>query len=201
MTVERLVIDGSEPQVPDYEAPDQVRETAEGEVSIAAWTDGDPVRAAIKADEFAEERLSLLMQQRLNEHIYREKLAKLDRWMQAEEERIAKRVDWIDNLLEVYAHDFHPDEKTVRLPNAELKRRKNRSRVEWSEDAALHYQQERYPEDVTQKLSKSALKDRLVERDGRFYDAETGEELEFVRKAPPEEPETFSVVQEVPDGD
>jgi len=206
---ERLVIDAefdAEDAEADLEATfDEAfalnRTLAEGEVTIAKWGGGDPVRAMELADWQAEKRKRILFKMARIRDVYEAKKAVLDAWLAEYEEDTLEALRFIDGLLDQYQRDFHPDEKTTRLPNAELKRRKNRDRIEWDEDAALRYQQEHYPEDVTRKLSKSALKDRLVERDGRFYDAETGEELEFVQKTPPDEPETFTVVQEVPDGD
>ena len=182
----------------EFEQHFEVREVAAGEVSINRWSGGNPVIAKEIAERHAEKRARLLVQQKLNEAAYQAQIAKWDEWMAAEEERLGKRIAFIDHLLELYAHDFHPDEKTVRLPSAELKRRTNRDRIEWTLDDAVRYQQERWPEDLTLKLNKSALKDRLKRQaDGSFVDAETGEIVEFVREVPPAEAESFTVVQEV----
>jgi hypothetical protein len=200
---ERLIVEYDEENPFADEYPEEfeqqfaTREAAGGEVSINRWAGGNPARAMVIAEEYAERRASLLMQQRLNEYTYKQKLARLDEWMAAEEERLGKRIEWIDHLLEMYAHDFHPKDKTVRLPSAELKRRANRARIEWAEDDALRYQEQRWPEDVTRKLNKAALKERLKKSGGGYVDTETGEFVEFVREVPPETPETFTVVQEV----
>lgn len=177
------------------------RPIAEGEVTIAKWAEGDPSRAMVIADRYAEKRRNALLKQRLVRGVYEAKKAVLDAWLLEYEEKIMQEVGWIDNLLNGYQRDFHPDEKTTRLPNAELCRRKNRDTIEWEEDEALKYQQQHYPDDVTRKLAKAALKQRLVKRDGEWFDAETGEMVDFVREVPPETPESFTVKQEVPDGD
>ncbi len=199
MAMHRLEVvrDDDAPEECEFEERFAAREAAGSEVSINRWAGGNAARAMVIAEEYAEKRASLLMQQRLNEHCYREKLARLDEWMASEEERIGKRIEWIDHLLELYARDFHPQDKTVRLPSAELKRRANRAKIEWAEDDALRYQEQRWPEDVTRKLNKAALKERLKKSGGGYVDAETGEFVEFVREVPPETPETFTVVQEV----
>jgi hypothetical protein len=174
------------------------RPIAEGEVTIAKWADGDPVQAMSIADRYAEKRRNALLKQRLVRGVYEAKKAVLDAWLAEYEEKIGKEVDWIDNLLDGYQRDFHPGEKTTRLPNAELCRRKNRDSIEWDEDEALRYQQQHYPADVTQKLAKAALKQRLIKRDGEWFDAETGEMVDFVREVPPDTAESFTVKQEVP---
>ena len=202
-TAQRLVIERDEHPFNEefdeqFEQHFAVREAADGEVSINRWSDGNPAHAMAIAENYAEKRARLLLQQKLNETTYREQIAKWDAWMTSEEERLGKRIEWIDHLLEMYAHDFHPQDKTVRLPSAELKRRANRAKIEWAEDDALRYQEQRWPEDVTRKLNKAALKERLKKAGGGGYvDAETGEFVEFVREVPPETPETFTVVQEV----
>ena len=174
------------------------RPIAEGEVTIAKWADGDPVQAMSIADRYAEKRRNALLKQRLIRGVYEAKLAVLNAWLVEYEEKIGKEVDWIDNLLNGYQRDFHPGEKTTKLPNAELCRRKNRDNIDWDEDEALKYQERHYPDDVTRKLAKAALKQRLIKRDGEWFDAETGEMVDFVREVPPDTAETFSVKQEVP---
>lgn len=207
MAGERLVID-AEFDAEDVEADLDAaldeefaldRPLADGEVTIAKWSDGNPQKAMAIADHQADKRRRLLLKAKLIRDVYEAKKAVLDAWLAEYEDSIAADLRFIDGLLEQYQRDFHPEEKTVKLSTAELKRRANRDRIEWDEDAALAYQRENYPEDVTLKLSKSALKERLIERDGRFYDAETGEELEFVRKTPPDLPESFTVAQDIPD--
>jgi hypothetical protein len=173
------------------------RPIAEGEVTIAKWAEGDPVQAMSIADRYAEKRRNALLKQRLVRGVYEAKKAVLDAWLAEYEDKIGQEVDRIDNLLNGYQRDFHPGEKTTKLPNAELCRRKNRDSIEWDENEALHYQERHYPDDVTRKLAKAALKQRLVKRDGEWFDAETGEMVDFVREVPPEKPESFSVKQDV----
>ena len=207
---QRLVIDEEETQEAEDYAPDSdeaiaaefgLRPTTEGEVSIRAWSGGDPVRALRLADSLARERREILRAQARDEAAYADELAELGAWLAGEEARRGRRMEFIDNLLRMYQEDFRADEKTVRLPNAELKRRKNRDRVEWDEDDALRFQQAHHPEDVTLKLNKSALKQRLEKAGSDYIDPDTGEVVEFLREVPPEEPESFTVVQEVGEDD
>lgn len=170
-----------------------LREIADGEVSIAAWADRDPGRAMVIASRWATRMKRLAFRRKLVQHVFEERVEPLVAWREEQLAAIAREEAFGANLLEVYAHDFHPDEKTVALPDATLKRRANRGTLEWDEDEALRYQREHYPEDVTQKLAKKRLRDRLVQRGGEWFDEHTGEQITFLREVPPEKPETFTV--------
>lgn len=204
MSIERLHVDRDEIEASLDEALEQhdetvMREISDREVSIAAWADGDPARAMAIADRWSERMRNLALRRQLVNAVYEERVRPLEEWREQQLAAIEREEDFGRNLLEVYLHDFHPDEKTVRLSRATLKRRANRDRREWDEDAALRYQEHVAPEDVKRVLNKAALMERLVRRDGRYYDPDTGEEVEFVRDVPPEEPERFIVAVEIAD--
>lgn len=170
--------------VPDY---------TEGEASIAAWAQGDPQRALAIASHYAAVRRALEEELAAVHAVAEQRMARIAAWELAEEERVGARIGWIERLLRLWQHDFRGEERTTRLPDAVLRRRKARVRVDWDEDAALRYQQERHPEDVTVRLNKSALRERLQPAgDGEFAD-EHGEVVPFLREVPPVEPETWSI--------
>jgi len=180
-----------------------LRPVTEGEVSVNKWAQGDPAKAMGIADSLGERRARALKKFALVQAVYDAKLAVLNTWLADYEQRAGKEVAWIDGLLDLYQQDFHPDERTTRLPSVTLQRRTQGNVREWvDEDKALRYQQQVAPEDVTRTLSKSALLKRLSPPEGDapfapavgyYVDKDTGEVVDFVRDLPPEAAESFTV--------
>lgn len=178
------------------------RELSDKEFTIAKSVDGDPARAMAKADRYAQRMRDLDLRRHLILATHAERVIPLDEWRDHQLERIVREEEGVHHQLDLYQTDFHEHERTkaggivTPLAHAKLVRKRNPTKRVWDADAALAWQQEHYPQDVTQALSREAAMARL-ERHGREYvDRETGEVVEFVRDAPPEEPETFKVEQE-----
>lgn len=178
------------------EAVGATRPIAEGEVTIARWADGDPVRAMAIASRKLAEYAHLQQQLERAREVARQHIAAVQTWLEGVEADAARQMAFLENLLRGYAEDFHGEEKTVKLPGGVLRRRKNRSIREWDEEAALEYQRREYPDDLKVSLNKQALLKRLKKVEDGYINPETGEIVPFIREVEPEEAEKFVIETE-----
>jgi len=215
---EQVLTDEFEAELPQYiEGRYQVaRPLAENECSIAAWAEGDGVRATQIATRICEDRYDLLrlaemqlaaVEAEIAEH--EAKIAALRAHQELVRRQVERRLRWLDGLLAQYQLDFFESQRTkagnlrTTLPyGVEIVRTVNKPKRVWvDEEAALQWQWHNAPDEVRVKYEpdKRKILERLAERqDGSFVDPATGEVVDFVRLEPPEEPETVEVKQTLP---
>lgn len=172
--------DEGRPQVPDASSSER------GYWNIRDRAAGDPARArdlaewAIAKHHEAEDRLAADQEA-------------CDREMQRLQERMAKlrtrherTISFFAGVLEQYADDYAPREKSVAMLNGTLRRRKNRALVSWDEKAALAWAvgQPEADELAPRVLAKAAV---------NAYLRESGAVVEFRREVEPPTPYTFVV--------
>lgn len=171
--------DEGRPQVPDTGSE-------RGYWNIRDRAAGDPARArdlaewAIAKHAEAEDRLTADQEA-------------CDREMQRLQERMAKlrtrherTISFFAGVLEQYADDYAPREKSVAMLHGTLRRRKNRTTVSWDEAAALAWaaSQPEADELAPRRLAKAAV---------NAYLRDSGEVVEFRREVEPPTPYTFVV--------
>jgi len=134
---------------PDEDPGEFDRAIAAGEVSIAKFAGGDPVKALGIASSMAEERRYLLRQLGNAEAMVEARIEELQAWLAGRREEVERRVGRLDRFLEQYQLDFHEADRTkagninTELPyGATLERKQTKWSREWTdEDAALGWQQ------------------------------------------------------------
>lgn len=114
-------------------------------------------------------------------------------WRDKQVERAAKKIAWIDWLLEKFLRECGVAK--MDLIGGKPTLTANKPKKVWDEAAALAYALARPDADTLTKreLSKTALNKIIEKRDGKYVLAETGEVVEFVWEEAPLEPYTFAV--------
>ncbi len=167
--------------------PEEPPQRSEG-YSIRERAGGDPVKALELADWHARKLLAVQEDIEAKRELVRREIERLQLWLQREEERAAKEIDWHTGVLEQFMRDFPPPKgKTQRLPcGAKLKLRKTRPRTEIVEKALMELCRQRDDlfnalVEFVPRLDRKAVRERFKVEEGKVVDALTGEVMEPVR--------------------
>lgn len=114
-------------------------------------------------------------------------------WEKRQGEKSDKKIAWIDGLLEWFLRDAGVQKMSLTLGQPTLTA--TRAHKVWDEKAALEWGLALPDPDLATKrvLDKTKINALIKEADGDFFDADSGEKLDFVTMVLPEFPDAFSV--------
>lgn len=196
LLTERLGIEFDDDGNPVLVAQEDISETDEEGIpqvkhfrTITDRAGGDPQKALEIVEWMLTLRKSALDKAaQVKEHAAHQR-AQIDDWEMRETKRVTGRLGWIDWLLQWHLRETCPNPKDeISVVAGRVRWAKQRSHIEWDETAALEacLQRDDVDEVAPRKLAKAALKAKLTKRDGRYYDADTGECVAFVVDVEPD---------------
>ncbi|MHB8997668.1 MAG: hypothetical protein ACYC63_20675 [Armatimonadota bacterium] len=114
-------------------------------------------------------------------------------WHDRQKERAAKKIAWIDGLLEWFLRDAGVAK--MELVGGKPTLTPTKAHKVWDEKAALQWGLALPDPDTATKrvLDKTKINALIKEAEGDFFDADSGEKLDFVTMVQPEFPDAFSV--------
>ena len=158
---------------------------------------GDPTKARDLAEWVLRKRAKARKALAEAQAAYDRNLAQLKLWLERYQKEAARTDAFAEATLAEYMTDFHEGEKTLpMIAVPKLRWTKERDRIKWDEPGALAWAEER--EDVDEvaprSLKTSEAKARLEKKGREYFDADTGERVEFVWDEAPERAVRFEIV-------
>ena len=168
--------------------------------SIEERTGGDKQKARGLAEWLLSKRRSIAAALKEDEALAKWQKEEIDRWVAVRREKAGRKLQWYDHLLNAYMAWVAPDENKLQLLNGVLEQTKQRAKKVWDESKALAWVTKTFSgadleELAPRAISKSTIGNALTKKGNRYYNSETGEEVDFVWEEAPVVERVFEVKQ------